>query len=132
MNTLSWLLYGAETAEKVGVTAGVAGLIGLGLIPGSFIAAAWVHDFMTEDERVLSKVRAKWKLGLTVTIIASALWAVAPSKQTIMLIAASEVGEQVLSSEQAQTIGGEAGQLATDSLRVLRKFINEQLEGEQE
>lgn len=54
-------------------------------------------------------------------------WIVTPSKNTIMLIAASEVGETVLTSEKAQEIGGEAGALATDSLRVLRKFINEQL-----
>lgn len=45
-----------------------------------------------------------------------------------MLIVASQVGEQVINSKQAQEIGGDAGALAADSIRLLRKYVNEQLD----
>jgi hypothetical protein len=129
MNSLSWLLYGADASAKLGVALGTGTIVGALLVPGSFIAMAWVHDFVTDDEATLRGIRDKWKVGATLAIVCAVLWAVVPSRNTIMLIAASEVGETVLASPQAQTIGGEAGELAADSLRVLRKFINDQLDG---
>ena len=50
-----------------------------------------------------------------------------PSKQTMYMIAASQVGEQVVQLEQVQDIGGEAGELAKDAIELLRQNIQEQL-----
>ena len=50
-----------------------------------------------------------------------------PSQQTMMMIAASQFGEQVLMTPQAAQIGGEAGGLATDSMKLLHQYIQQQL-----
>lgn len=125
MNSLSWLLYAADLTANVSAIAGVSLFV-----VGAVGAFSWV-PFMVGDKKVSdwtdwlrgSAVRAAVPVGLCVLVLV-----IAPSRNTIMLIAASEVGETVLASPQAQTIGGEAGELATDSLRVLRKFINDQLD----
>lgn len=125
MNTLSVLLYLADLAGNITGLA-VAALIILGLS----LAFSWM-PFLFAD-----KSPSDWTGWLASTLrrlilpigICAVIISLMPSRNTIMLIAASEVGEAALASEQAQEIGGEAGQLATDSLRVLRKFINDQLE----
>jgi len=125
MNSLSWLLYAAE------VTEGIKGTVILFAVVGGFaLVFSWMPFLLSDDSPA---DWGKWlgglprRFGLWV-ILACLVFVALPSKNTIMLIAASEVGETVLSSTQAQQIGGEAGALATDSLRVLRKFINDQLE----
>ena len=139
MNSLSWLLYAADVADTIRIIGGIAiplGVLGgVAAMPLSFLAGdtySW-HD---EDEKRAIKARPAVVRGVAAKVlIACAALAVivtfTPSRNTIMLIAASEVGETVLASPQARQIGGEAGELAADSLRVLRKFINEQLEGEE-
>jgi len=125
MNTLSMLLYLADLAGNLTGLA-IAALVILGLS----LTFSWM-PFMFAD-----KSPSDWTGWLANTLrrlvlplgICAVIIALMPSRNTIMLIAASEVGEAVLASEQAQELGGEAGQLATDSLRVLRKFINDQLE----
>lgn len=128
MNSLSWLLYLAEVSDSA------KGILIIMAIAGVFaLVFSWM-PFMFRDEdpgdwvKWLMTVpkRSAWIVALGVVI-----FVLAPSRNTIMLIAASEVGETVLASEQAQQIGGEAGALAKDSLSVLRKFINDQLETEE-
>jgi hypothetical protein len=133
MNSLSWLLYAADASDGL-KTAGVV-VCGLSLTFAAFVGGiAALNKFdgtFGGGERVAGPL-FKFTRALTVIgSIAGLLSIAAPSRSTLMLIAASEVGETVLASEQAQQIGGEAGALATDSIRVLRKFINDQLaEGE--
>jgi hypothetical protein len=129
MNSLSWLLYLAEAFDGVKAAASwVAPLAFLSAAGVGVIAAINKYDSaLGGGDRVADPL---FKFVRTLVVVGSAstlLLVVAPSKSTIMLIAASEVGETVLASDQVQEIGGEAGALATDSLRVLRKFINEQL-----
>jgi hypothetical protein len=135
MNSLSWLLYGADVASSLKGTAlpvAIFGVIG-GVLGGGFgymMKAAPLDDTM---EATAPHVIGAARLCLTFGLVAMLISPFIPSRNTIMLIAASEVGETVLASPEAQQIGGEAGALATDSLRVLRKFINEQLaDGETE
>lgn len=128
MNSLSWLLYGADVFGNLrGASAAVLiiGGIGVALSPiGFMIADLGPEDWLDSAKRLAGKF-------IFVGALAALFLVVTPSRNTIMLIAASEVGETVLASPQAQQIGGEAGELAADSLRVLRKFINEQLGGEE-
>lgn len=133
MNSLSWLLYAADISGRMSMTFGLVATfsaIGCAVAGVGYVITKIVHE--TDNDEVPAVVvrmvgRAGAVLAL-VFVISCAVAVLAPSRNTIMLIAASEVGETVLASPQAQAIGGEAGELATDSLRVLRKFINEQLD----
>lgn len=131
MNSLSWLLYAAEVIDNL-QTFGTVVTVGLLLAAGgTAVFGPMIADMNTGyDEKEKVDFRAFWSRAWKMTIAAVILGGIVslvPSKQTVMLIAASEVGETVLASDKVQEIGGEAGALATDSLRVLRKFINEQL-----
>lgn len=129
MNTLSWLLYAAEVLGNVqNVSVVAATVTGIAAVTCLGAAGMVISSYPDDNDRanhawLLSKVKPL----VIACFCAGLLAALLPSKNTIMLIAASEVGETILTSEKAQEIGGEAGALATDSLRVLRKFINEQL-----
>lgn len=130
MNSLSWLLYAAEVAGNAqGVAVGVAVVTGISAGVCAGAAGMVISSYPDENDRannkwLLSKVRPLAVASICFAMLAATL----PSRNTIMLIAASEVGETVLASDQAQQIGGEAGALAADSLKVLRKFINGQLD----
>lgn len=137
MNQLSWLLYAAETFN------GLKGFLLIGLVPALVVSALvvalsvplWSLDVYSWDsddtkERKRGWPSKAWKIirrVLTAIAIIIPIGLMIPSKDTLMLIAASEVGETVLASEKAQEIGGEAGALASDSLKLLRKFITDQL-----
>lgn len=137
MNGLSWMLYWSDVVGNLGPLLVIGGVV---LCGGALIMAvvgATYRDYARsrdeddwKSERSLQK--KAWAPALFgATLIAAA--AFVPSKNTIMLIAASEVGETVIASGEAQKLGGEAGQLATDSLRLLRKYVSDQLaEGEGE
>lgn len=135
MNSLSWLLYGANVASNAGVflTMG-ATILGIGGVC-AFVVGAMIRDFASdfrdqkkEDSAAEGKKLQSYspKLFLAAAIFAG-LSVVVPSKDTLMMIAASEVGETVIASAAAQELGGEAGALATDSLKLLRKYVTEQL-----
>lgn len=134
MNSLSWLLYAADAFPRISGSVGaIAFLSGIGVaIAGVVVGIIKVVSVADEAEVPAGVLPAAWSVlrsATAVFLLALTVWFVVPSRDTVMLIAASEVGETVLASERVQEIGGEAGALATDSLRVLRKFINEQLGG---
>lgn len=137
MNSVSWLIYAAEVSENIKWTFGLlgtaCGITGIVMV----VAGAAKRDFAQFD----SDPRPARDYGISLQaksppwfIAMAALWALSaplPSKQTLMMIGVSEVGETIIASKQAQDIGGEAGALASDSLKLLRKYVNEQL-GEDE
>lgn len=125
MNTLSWLLYGAELTEGLkllGILGGMA--CGIASIPAAIAVCVCIADKQDVGLKI-SKAALKW--AVSILFVCCLISVVAPSRKTVLLIAASEAGQQILSTEQGQAITGEAGQLAADSLRVLRNFINDQL-----
>lgn len=136
MNSLSWLLYAADVAGTIKTSGGLLAVFGLAgavcAYPASFMAGeTW--SWNTEEENAVARARPAQiqKVAKSVAIaslVVLGIGALLPSRNTIMLIAASEVGETMLASEEVQRLGGEAGALAKDSLTVLRKFITEQLD----
>lgn len=120
MNGLSWLIYGSEVAGNLRVAA-IIGLAAGGVV-GFIMPPKGAEWFEAPPFGGFTR-RGPW---LAIAAAAALLVAV-PSKNTIMLIAASQVGETVLASKDVQAIGGEAGALATDSLKLLRKYVTEQL-----
>lgn len=136
MNQLSWLLYLSDVAGNVGVV-GVLGAIGCGVgglvcVIAGGIARAEADDSWNAGKDLEGKGAALQRKAVSFVAPAIALavmTAAVPSRNTVMMIAASEVGETVLASKDVQDIGGEAGALATDSLKLLRKYVTEQLAG---
>lgn len=50
-----------------------------------------------------------------------------PSKETLHLIAVSQIGEQIVQLEEVQALGGETADLARVSIEALRNMISQTL-----
>jgi len=89
MNNLSWLLYFAGVAGNFQIT---LALIGTCLLFYCFACLVLEHT---------KNLTRNVVLGVFVCLISSCI----PSKDTIYLIAASEMGEEALQTETAQKVG---------------------------
>jgi len=100
MNSFSWLIYSADAFSEFGSTLRV--VCGLGLA-GFFIWMALPFRFMLADmsdekpPAINMKIPAIFLVGLL-------LGTLVPSKQTIYLIAASEMGEHAIKTEMASDV----------------------------
>jgi hypothetical protein len=99
MNELSWLIYLADVSHSIGnMCAAVlvfGGFTGFCLSIG--FAAASAYD--DEDTRKPFVKALKW-LGAAI-LVAGIISAIAPSRNTVYAIAASEMGERALETETA-------------------------------
>lgn len=113
MNSLSWLLWVAELSDKLSVMAVIAGLFAAagGLI--TTLLANFGDGFDAEERAHIWKfARRAW----IVAGIACSLLLLAPSKTTLLAIAASEIGHSVIETPEAKEIKNEA-------LRALRDWL---------
>lgn len=119
MNTLSWLIYLAEVLSSAdhfaGVVAGLAGILVILLGIGLF-----VFSDDDDDSANLTFVRKSFKTSVIVCSVASLFAVILPSKQTIILIAASELGQTVIQSEGAQRV-------IDPSLRYVESWLNNEI-----
>lgn len=124
MNSLSWLIYLAGVLEKVGIF-----VIATGIISGAaaIVIGIAVGVIAVDGDDSSKPQRALW-VALTVFSASFLVGAIIPSRATMYAIAASEIGEDVLSSDTAKEVGDEAAGIARDSLKVIRKFLDERLE----
>jgi len=98
MNGLSWFLYLADTLSKIGEGALFLGvLIG---ITGGLLLAFWAVAFLFED----TKTPPPWRPYILSMAILFFVAVLIPSKETIYLIAGSQVGEYVVDTPEAQEI----------------------------
>lgn len=115
MNTLSWLVYGAEvlsTLKGMGVGALVISAVLAFLLPLKGVEAfSYEHSPMDGLRRPITWVVAG---------CGAALLVFAPSKSTLYLIAASEVGETVVTSPD--TI-----EIMSDLKAIIKKRLKEEL-----
>lgn len=107
MNTLSWLLYVAEVIPNVGVAFGLmAFFVGLS-IAIACVVGAYKRDvaFNDKDEWQsgydLQRKALRYVWAVPVLVLLSVL---TPSKTTIYMIAASEMGETVVTNPEANEI----------------------------
>lgn len=136
MNMFSWLLYLSDASSRVsGLTGFLSILFGLAallffilrLVPPD----AWT-DNAESSKSAHDTVRASFK-GLTVTFVfIVSIWLFVPSKNTVLQMAASEFVGNVAQLEEVQNLGGEVGELAHDSVRMLREYLNTSLETKEE
>lgn len=126
MNGLSWLLYlsdalgSAKTASSIVLIGGAF----IGVLGGLMAPLIMDESYLPSGSKFLKAVTRPYIVTMA---LALGIVILAPSQNTIMLIAASQVGEQVLASPGAQQATTEAGSLALDSMKLLRKYINDQL-----
>lgn len=100
MNELSWLLYAADVVGDLDATCAfvtIGGTIGLSIYAGIKGLACAVNSGFDEDEVLPPIGTVAKKLWLPLAI-AALLGIVTPSKNTIYAIAASHMGERVLTS----------------------------------
>ncbi|NKE77824.1 hypothetical protein [Ochrobactrum sp. MC-1LL] len=101
MNTLSWLLYLADVAEKAS-TAFTLASIGLIIFGTMGVVFCW----LLVSDRDMRKGAACFltAVWLIASLFATTGAVLIPSKDTIYLIAASEAGEVVVKSDEAKEI----------------------------
>jgi hypothetical protein len=101
MNGLSWLIYLADVAGSVGFVSGLAVVVGIIVVALCLVAIP-----VSEGEVLDQDNRSKWlsilKSFSIITFVAFLFSAIVPSKETVYAIAASEMGEQVVTSPTGQ------------------------------
>lgn len=114
MNSLSWLIYGGDVVGQFRVLA--ATLLVASLI---FLAFAALSLAVTEGETFPWFKRHFLKMTMA-PIIFSIMWIVIPSKQTLYMIAASELGQMVYQTPTAQEFLGDVKDILGAELKRLK------------
>lgn len=140
MNSLSWYLYLADVSSSlkgfswfmvvVATLLGILGFAAAGIYAVTAESSRYKNrEADAENEEALSKAFLKvgWRAVPLFTLFFMSASFI-PSSQTLMLIAASQFGEVALANAKVQEMGGEVGDLATDSLRLLKQYVEKQLE----
>lgn len=136
MNTLSWLLYTVDILIKFNNLMTPILVVTFMFVIIPLIACSFYYETevdYVDHQRVWKKIyplnpiswHLRWFLPLWLIILFVIL--LIPSKETIYMIAASQVGEQVVQLKEVQEIGGDVGGLAKDAIELLRQNIQEQL-----
>lgn len=132
MNSLSWFLYlvdisgGIQAFFGILVGASITAAVGL-VIAGAHIRDAYYRGPEDTYERKARGIALQWR-SLWLAIPATFFLLIAfliPSKETLYMIGASQVGEQVIQLEAVKKTGGELGALASDTIALLRQKIQE-------
>ncbi len=101
MNTLSWLIYLAEFTNSVNVAS--AWMIAIG---GAIWAMPMVVFVVSNESLPSAEERGAFpgRWGLWIAAIALLINVIAPARQTVLLIAASEMGERVLNHPRVNQV----------------------------
>lgn len=130
MNNVSWFLYLSDLVQSLSIFFGITAFAGLVVFAGLLAYGGSKKDFERHGNdrwEYGDKVQKKAFKFLPLVILVLFMAFILPSKETMYMIAASQVGEQIIQLEQVQDIGGEAGGLAKDAIDLLRQQIQEQL-----
>jgi hypothetical protein len=128
MNTLSWMIYGAEVFSRLCPIIGFGGVFILlvsiscvvcGVVPWSYYS--WDNaEHRIACEAMRSKLRTGGRRGAIFGVVFIFFASVIPSSTTIYLIAASEAGEAVVTSPEAR-------EMMNDLKGIIRKKLKEEL-----
>lgn len=124
MNTLSWLLYGADVLNNLGTFFTVIGIVSLIIaIPTTLCGYIIVWDIKKDRSsneiwfEPRKYVRIVAILALVVGIALNLISIIIPSKQTMYMIAASEMGEVVIKSDEGAEIYNELKAIVMNNLK---------------
>lgn len=126
MNTLSWLIYLAEVVGNLGknleIVFTVTLVVSVLLAVAALICMGASIEVDDDDLRKVAKRIGKWAIGLTVTtFFFITLSSLIPSSKTVYAIAASEMGEVVVKSEEAQEVFKALKDRVMDELKIEEK-----------
>lgn len=120
MNNLSWILYFADVADKLGVAATLCVVI--------FGLASLAGGIAVVGSRVDNPKRSEYHMPLWMLIIPTCILTLSlcvavftPSKDTIYLIAGSEIGETVVKTPEAQQMFSDIREVIQQQLKSLKK-----------
>lgn len=105
MNTVSWFLYGADVINNLAVVL----IISLILFGGA-LAAMIIIRAIYNDDQTNGRTDPKWLPYTPIlkkfiwVLLGALLVAIIPAKQTLYMIAASEVGEVVVNTPEAKEL----------------------------
>jgi hypothetical protein len=118
MNTLSWLIYIIDIIQNLRNIGSVAlFVLAISIVILVICSIAFYIDKDPEVVKILGYLR---KL-IYITIALAAIGLFIPSRQTVILIASSEIGERVLKSTTVQSI-------IEPSIDLLNAWIRKELE----
>lgn len=128
MNSLSWLIYAADVVGRAGamfVMAGV-GLLIAGVVTSIVGRTTWSYYGVGPEERAESEKFRKSlaKTGprlITLGLVLFLSSAMIPSRSTIYMIAASEIGETVVTSPDAVEMMGDLRTIIKSKLKEMTK-----------
>jgi len=128
MNSLSWFLYAADVIGSLnfffGISGFVAGLAALALV----VIGAIDRDCAYSEKEKEKGKRKQWSgvklapVGAVFIFLACLL----PSKQTMYMIAASEIGDRLSKTQAANEIATEANDILRGYLKKLRAGLGEE------
>jgi hypothetical protein len=125
MNSLSWLVYAADVVPRIGVAliilaVGTAGLAGILVAVGGSMRE--YRDY-GDPRHVAGRALQRKALTRVLPFVAPLLLfaVVIPGKSTILMIAASEVGETVVKTPEAQEIFSDLKTILKQQLEALKK-----------
>lgn len=147
MNSLSWILYLSEVSDT---GRWFCFLIAVLSIIGTIVGFCFWVQFGSDAEKLEDEIKVRpnvetlksnlvsmqanaagsktvFRRMVIVFLFFFLIATILPSKNTLYLIAASQVGEQVLTSDPAKAIGGEIGGVATDTMKLLRDYLQKQV-----
>jgi hypothetical protein len=123
MNSVSWFLYAAEVVSSLSsMMSGFAAATLFGLAMSAIPACIGKFDGDMGDGTFFDKYwapAAKWLMPLS--IVAILITAFIPSKTTMYAIAASQIGEQVVTSPDAREMIDDSKAILRDYLKSLKK-----------
>ena len=104
MNSLSWFLYFADIVGNLqGLLVTVAILGGTASLM-TFFGWLMQQDLYGEDSDLVKTFRSLTSKLVPVAVICSILAAIIPSRETLYLMAGSEIGESVVNIPEAKAI----------------------------
>lgn len=106
MNSISWFIYWIQVADNVGWIFNFLTVVFLICFIGSIFVAFAMSDGSAPPSDWKTWRRCEW-LIIPSVIVCTLISAFIPSKQTLILIAGAQIGEQVVKSDQAKEVGNQ-------------------------
>lgn len=120
MNSLTWTIYLIDLMDKFG-TATLVFVCATGFL---FLFSSGICAMMYSDDELSPETsEVYWKIFrrfVPIWFLAVGLLVIVPSKQTMILMAASQVGEKIINTE---TVSG----IAKDSIDLLSSYVKKEL-----
>ena len=122
MNYLSWFLYLADVFGTLKLGTGILFFVAfipsmIFIIPGYLATWRYANE---EDLRIRKNMAWIAPRGIIFALILGVISTFVPSKETMYLISASEIGEVVVSSSEAKEVYSELKSVIMDNLKSMR------------